>query len=366
MENIKWLLENSGPAIKLRMLNEGLINKNICDINELANELLQIEKIKTALTYFDQFKDFLSIPDRQLWGLVHNCYENCFEMFMPFFIHIGFGKGIKVFDEKIEIMRPVYQYLMETYAFHGLNIIMLLLETGYCFDDIEEYVIERIDKIHKIAAAQIFDIYETDVSKIRQSNKWKDKLILKDRHTENLGGEFPLPLGYDIMLLMRFYKYIKDDTVKQQVYDIMDYIMNPEYQEKIGGNYGWHWAKRENTYHAGSWGWTTPIYGGDNSESDIKWFSLGNMEKMSFPSMMAKSDYFKKCLNYLERYKTERGTYIFPQEYIGAVKYGGASVAPNLLLSQDVLSTLKRNDKKELMHEVYSTFFMAKMKNRIE
>lgn len=79
MDNLQLLIENGGPAIKLRMINESMIDKIAYDVNELVNELLKIEKVKNALIYFDAFKDFKSIPDRdELWGLVHNCYENCF------------------------------------------------------------------------------------------------------------------------------------------------------------------------------------------------------------------------------------------------------------------------------------------------
>lgn len=85
MDNIQWLLENGGSTIKLRMINEGLVNKDEYNLDKLVDDLLQIEKIKTALTYFDKFKDYKSIPPNQLYSKIHSCYEDCYEMFMPFY-----------------------------------------------------------------------------------------------------------------------------------------------------------------------------------------------------------------------------------------------------------------------------------------
>lgn len=94
-------------------------------------------------------------------------------MFIPFFINLGFKVGVPVFDEKVEYIRDVYKYLAETYPFHGLNIIMLLMKAGYYFDDMEKYVLKRLDEIHKVTVVQAFDMYEDDITKIRQLNKWR-------------------------------------------------------------------------------------------------------------------------------------------------------------------------------------------------
>ena len=85
MDRIQWLLENGGPAIKLNMMYEKLIDEDSFDKNELVSELLQIEKVKAAFTYFDKFKHYKTMSGRELGGFIHNCYEDCYELFMPFF-----------------------------------------------------------------------------------------------------------------------------------------------------------------------------------------------------------------------------------------------------------------------------------------
>ena len=44
MENndlLEWLKANAGPTLKIRLINETIIDKDVYDVNELADELLQ-------------------------------------------------------------------------------------------------------------------------------------------------------------------------------------------------------------------------------------------------------------------------------------------------------------------------------------
>ncbi len=360
INNLQWLAQNGGPAIKLRLMNEGLLEKNTYDVNELAAELLQIEKVNTALSYFDQFKEFRSIPDRELWGLVHNTYENCFEVFMFFFINLGFRAGIAVFDEKVEIMRPVYTYLMKTYPFHGLNIIMLLLRAGYYFDDMEEHIVKRIDDIHKVAVKQEFDFYETDISKIRQANKWKDKVILKDIYNPYV-GELPLPISYDVELMLFYSSISRNDNTKRKIDDIMSYILDPRYQ-KTKGYYGWHWDDTNKTYHATTSGWPLPQYDSDEPKANLLL-----LEKVSYSPVICNSEWFRKSIDNLENYKTERGTYITDHfDYVSTAKPSSASIFCSAFIDKIVLPTIKRNDRKQLAYELCSTFYVAMLEKRLK
>jgi hypothetical protein len=240
MENIQWLVKNGGPAIKLRMMNEGLIDKDSYDVEKLVDELLQIEKVKTVLTYFDRFKDYNSTPLNKLYSNIHSCYEDCYEMFMPFLINLGFRAGIPVFDKKVGYMREVYQYLMTQGDAYVSNIVIYLLEAGYYFNDMLGYLERLLYQIHNIAKQQCFDIYETDPSKIRYSKIpeiWKDKPILKDIQAN---GELTVPTIYHIKYIIDIYKYVEDEQVKEKIDTVIKYILHPQYQ-KLRGNYGYGW-----------------------------------------------------------------------------------------------------------------------------
>lgn len=306
MENIQWLIANGGPAIKLRMMNEGLIEKDAYDVEKLIDELLQIEKVRTAFTYFDKFKEYKSIPLNTLYSFIHNCYEDCYEMFMPFLVNHGFKAGMPVFDEKVGYMREVYQYLMTLGGAYVGPIVMYMLEAGYYDDDMLDYMKRFLDKIYNTARQQCFDIYETDSSKIRYSKlpkEWKDKPILKDIH---VNGELTVPTIYHVRYIIDIYKYVDDKEIKEKIDTVIKYILHPQYQ-KLRGDYGYGWFYNK-AYYACSSGVSLPLYEGNN-------FGKTVFELMSNSPIALGTEWFRKCMDFLEQYKTERGTYIFPEDF---------------------------------------------------
>lgn len=375
MGNIEWLIENGGPTIRLRMMNEGLIDKDSYDVNQLVDELLQIEKVRTALTYFDKFKDFISMPDNKLYAYIHNGYEDCFEMFMPFLTRLGFRTGIAILDEKVEYMRDVYLYLttpndsgeLHWSHIHGLTIILYLLEAGYYNHDMLDYMTSRINEWHKIAEMQEFEFYVTDPSKIRRRPKiWEDLPVLKDIHNCEI-GEVPLPTNYSVMGMIYLYKYIKSEETKKKIDDIVKYIFDPRYQ-KTHGYYGIHWSEENKAYHTSAGGVCLPFYESDYLLENDKFSFLNTINMMSYSPVALNSEWFGKCMFFLEQYKTERGTYIFPNDffYHTFVRPANTDVVYNAYISKDVLPKIKKGERRTLALELISTFFILLMKKRIE
>lgn len=373
MENLQWLTKNSGPALRLRMMNEQMIHKDTDSASELLEELMQIEKVRTALTYFDKFKDFKSMPDNILYGFVHNCYEDSFEMFMPFFTKLGFTAGIPILDEKVGYMREIYQYFITPNEsgelhwshVHGLSIILYLLEAGYVFHDMMDYMTARINKAHKITEIQEYDFYETDPLKIRPRPKiWKDTAVLKDIHNCEI-GEFPLPTIYTVMGMLYLYRYINDDEMKKKIDDIIIYILDPRYQ-KTRGDYGIHWSEN-NTYHASAGGVRLPLYEDDVLIGNERYSFLNILNLMSYSPIALASQWFQKSMDFLEEYKTERGTYIFPDDFLyhTFVRPANSTVVYGAYISKDVLPKIKRNERRSFAIELVSTFFVQLMKKRM-
>lgn len=370
---IDWLKENGGPAIKLLMIKEAMIDKKSYDLNKLADDMLQNEEIQNELNYFDQFKEYTT----EFGTLVHNCYENCFERFMPILLSLGFQTGIKVFNEKIKYVEKVYPISAEQdlqkdrMPFAAIIIIWHLLKAGYYSEDIERYTLHRLEYIHKVSVLEKFDFYEDDITNIRQPNKWKDHKILKDMYNPfvyNPGWEeYPLPIIYDIKLILYFYDKINDIEIKKKIDDIMRYILNPLYQAN-GGDYGWIWAVRKNTYHGCTCGFGLPLYNSDDLGNST-WSFLDCLDLASYSPVLLKSDWMKKCMNFMEQYKTEKGTYIFPDKFFSSLTYHNPipkALFYKMFTSKDVLPFVKRNNIKSLAFELYSTFFMMKLKKRME
>lgn len=363
MENILWLQENGGPAIKLNMMNEGLIGKSSYDTQGLVDELLEIEKVREALSYFDRFKDYKSIPLKKLYANIHNCYEDCFEMFMPYFINLGFRAGIPVFDEKVNIMRETYRYLMSLGNDYVSQIIMLMLEAGYFYDEMLEFLNRFINKRYETAKRQCFDVYETDPSKIRYSKlpkEWRNGPVLKDIHVHSFDEtELPLPTIYDVRYIADIYSYVEDTSVKEKMDVIIKYILHPEYQ-KLDGNYGYGWWYNK-AYYANSPGVRLPLYEGRKIDAGYK----NNLEFMSRIPLVTDTEWFLSCVNSLEAYKTERGTYILPEDcfYHTFVRPANTALVYSTFISS--AAKVKRSEKRFFVIELLSTYFVELMKHRI-
>ncbi|MDR1689155.1 MAG: hypothetical protein LBS21_11165 [Clostridiales bacterium] len=357
-KNVQWLTQNGGPAVKLIMMKNGIIDKNVYDVNELADEMLQLDRLKKSLAYFDQFLDYESYTVRDLCGYIHNCYENCFEVFAKLFLRIGFCKGITVFDEKMSIMRNVYNYLMKTHEFQAFSIISTLISAGYLFEDMEPYIIKKIDRLHRTAKLGDYDFYETDINNIRRPNRWKDKLILKDKFVT----DYILPTSYDMDMILEYCRVSGNAEAKQKTEEIMAYLRNPKYQDTYG-DYGWHWAEREKTYHASSPGCPLPMYGKDLTEpkENQKWNLLHVLEMLSLSPVMVKSESFEKTMNYLRRFETAHGTFRFPDEYMLSmyVRPFDLVTVCKSFISKSTHDALKKTVKKSFLSEVCSTLVMV-------
>jgi hypothetical protein len=375
MENtelIKWLIDNGGPAIKLNMIKEGMLDKNLYDLNMLAAEMLHNEEVKNVVDYLDQFKEYTNDFD----ALVHNAYPNCIETFMPVLLSLGFQSGIKVFDDKIKILENVLPISVnndlnsDKMPFAAIIVMFHLLKAGYYSQDIENYVKHRLNYIHKVSLLGRFDFYEDDAAKLRQVAKWKGKTILKDMYNPYIYNQsweiYPLPIIYDIKLILYFYDKTNDEIIKQKIDDVMKFILNPLYQE-TKGDYGWHWDFNKNTYHASTRGYELPLYNSDELGS-LTWLFLDYLDLATYSPILLKSDWMKKCINFLENYKTEKGTYLFPENYFNYLTHHSSipkGLFYRLFISKDVLASIKRNDIKSTALELYGTFLMMKLKKRL-
>ncbi len=369
-DNIKWLTEIGGPSVKLQLMHEGMIESGAFDAQELIGELLSLDKFKTARMYFDKFKNFLTMTDNELFGSIHNCYEDCFEMFMPFFTRLGFRSGLSPeLDEKAGYMKDVYRYLISQDEsgkrrwshVHGLSIILYLLQAGYYNDDMTEYMAERINKAYKIAETGIFGFYETDPSKIKRRPKvWENTPVLKDIHNCEI-GEIPLPTSYLVMGALYFIKPVKDTELIKKTEDIIKYILDPRYQEKRG-DYGIHWTDGKG-YHASAAGVGLPFYNSSELTGSEKTQFKSTLEFMSCSDTALKSDWFAKCMEYLGRFKTERGTYILPEDmlYHVFVRPANTGLIYGAYISKDVLPSVKRTFRKPAATEICSTLFAETM-----
>jgi hypothetical protein len=236
---------------------------------------------------------------------------------------------------------------------------------GCTHKSIIDSTLHRIDAIHKTAIAKIYDIYEVGVKLPKPPKQWINRGVLKDNlNPFSKEAANPLPTIYDISALAYFPEEFIDDDLQQKIDDIIDYILDPRFQQ-LPDYYGLIWDKSKGRYYACGWAPILPLYEGNDRPRHISEYSvLYYLSIMSNFKTARKSKWYKNCLNYIEQFKTEKGTYIFPKEYIDGKNSCPGSISNLIItgikpdeafLSEESMK-LKSKEREALLRELVSTW----------
>lgn len=359
-----WLIEQGGPAIRLRMSavqNSGNVKS---DVDNAVSALLAIDEVHSILNHLDGFQT----PDRDkktLEHLIHYCKDTCIENFFPFIMDMGLKAGIPIFDEKMTPVKDLFKYLFANVneSVHCYYFSLMLHRFFFISDSLFPEIVESIDKrlkaIHKAAKENLFDIYQ-DESKLPKKPKiWADIGVVKDElNPFNSSAEKPLPTIYDIWSLAYYTNVCAGPEKVKIINDIVTYVLDPEFQ-KIREGYGLIWVKDRRIYHSCGWSPTLPLYDIEGRPTQsVPYPILDYLDFMSHFKIVHKSKWFHDCLIHFEQFKTERGTYIFPKEYMRK-KY-----IEKAFLNEGNMS-LRRNERELLIRELVSSMKMVEIYRRI-
>jgi len=346
-----WLLEQGGPAIHLRL--SGGANK------DAISALLDMEEVHAILDYFDGFNT-QERDKKTLEHLVHYFKEPCIYFYFPFVADLGFRAGVPVFDEKMEYVAEIFRYL-DAYAaeyeycyYHPIMLHCFFFIAGYTYPEVIASLEQRLDAIHTSAKERIFDIYQDDSKLRKKPQSWADVGVLKDElNPFSKFVEKPLPTVYDIRALAYYQDMCSSPDKRAKINDIIAYILEPKFQE-IREGYGILWVKDKRIYQACGWSPTLPLYKTPNNPAHVLYGLLDYLPFMSKFEIARQSKWFADCLQYLDQYKTESGTYLFPKEYLHK-KY-----VDKAYLSEANMA-LKRNERDLLKREIVSTMKMVEI-----
>jgi len=342
---IEWLIENSDAVIKYRTLIE-LAEISDKDTKKLKEELLKHSQVQTRLGYLNSPKNLNN------FGVIHGSKNTCLENCIPMLIDFGFKKGITEFDEMVI---PLIQQIKEKFwsippvfcDFGQIVIYPFFLLSEYYDDDLLSYMHERLDIIYNFVSENNYEIYDYDTKYKGIPKAFQDRPIIKPELYIN--GKFKFPLIYDIYGLAALIKIGDKETMKK-IQRVVEYIMSPEYNRLITG-YG-ILSSGNRRYHAMGWDCKLPFYFEDMDINKPNLY-LHRLELMAhFPNAVT-SSWFQQGLNHFESFKTEKGTYAFPKEYLIERE------SPWVLGSH---MSLGENRRKKQFIETESTFRMLKIK----
>ena len=343
MENtVEFLLNNGGSIIKYRTVTELTESKDKQLGKTLEKDLLEYSKTQERLSYLQskaKLHDFNG---------VHGATNYHLENSLPMLLDFGIKKGITPFDK---IMKPILERLKEQVfpenhvlsKFINIIIVPFLYKAGFRENWIENFMNDRLETLYNFTVKKIYDIYDDNNKYKGIPSSFKDRKIIKPNlYTK---GEFQFPLIYDIYGLAEISKEADESTLKK-ISKVIDYILDPAYFQ-LPNDYG-ILVNGNRRYLAMGWDAKLPKNNNETLSPEI----LHRLELMAHFKRAVEHDWFKNAYNKLEEYRTEKGTYIFPETILQ--ERTGCWVCSRHM-------GLGENRRKKLSYELESTFRVMKI-----
>lgn len=345
---IHWLYENGGPVIRLRTARELLPGGGAVEAG-LAQALLQEPIVTHWLLSLDPNK----VTPRTYHGSADTCFENSISMLAQ----LGLDAGMAVLDEKTQPIRDWFSHAMQEDKDHRdvfalVLFASLLAYIGYRDEAIMAFLRKRLCTLFGFVQKADYDLYDDPSLYKGIPTAFKGKPIL--RPSLYPGGDYQFPLIYDLYGLAALSDGADAETAKQ-ISAVIDYILAPEYHQKVAGGYGILYSPG-GKYHAMGWDCKLPCYEGIGEDAQEKGPLLIQRALLlaCFPGA-AGHPWLKGVLAHLESFATGRGTYLFPRHYLKE-SLGYFVSGMHMSLGEN------RRNKNAL--ELESTFYMLLLKKR--
>jgi len=369
-----WLMDNADAPIRYRVAGELL--KDDTAAKNIEPELLENKEVQKWLANLKPNE-----PVQYSIGYMeHGSFDFCLENTIPKLSQLGLHGGFE------QVIDAVNFYVKETnnfyaenphYIYHGFGTPNLLLMANIKNETALKCVLGRLDRLYDFVKQGNYDIYISEEEKKKLTGipqRWKDKNFIKP---ELFKESYRYPLIYDILGLRRLYD-LNNPEVDEKINGVIDYISTDEFHSKISDGYGilisGKYESGNPKYHGMGWdpkypGWfDVASYIGNNNTNSVPSGSHRETETGYVPKLLffaehivnypiaRKTKWFNDLLDYLEKYKTENGTYIFPKEWLPE-KSGYAVGGFHMSFGE--------NRRKKTWLEIESTFYMQLLTQNI-
>jgi len=356
MDPYTWLMQNAGPVVRWRTATE--LIRDSCYRKHLTEELISHPAVRKWLERLslDGLPTPLDMLDaaclKKLGSMVHGgkatCLENVFGKLAEFGLRAGMPQldqrplPFAIFhwepDWKKDIFFQVtWERLMKSIFAWGL------LRLGYPPDEpMQHFMLNHLDTCYKIARDKVYDIYADEDECAQLPKEWAEKPILKQEVMTN----YWLPYIHDLYVFANFPDSMLNDITKCKINTILDYVLDPRFQNFRDG-YGYAWIKERRFCYG--WGWS-PHFTKDPS-------LLLRIELLAHFKHAQESALFKDLLAYLETFAHPEGRYLFPAEYLHESEgyyIGGYGMG------------LAENRRNPAWIEIESTFRILKIKSLLD
>jgi hypothetical protein len=345
---ITWLLANGGPAIRYRTARE-LLGKSAAEISDLADELLQSP---LATMWLDRLE-----PSRDL-NQLHSSKVTAYENVMGKLTQLGCHSGMSLFDEKTRPFRDWLRIEKDSTEFGWTPFMRMVVGSFLCAagyhqePSIQVYFQHRLETLWRFTKEKDFDIY-TDRAQYPDIPKgFHDKPLVKPELYA--GGEEKFPTIYDMYAMAHYPINIQKETVCQKIDAVIEYILHPKYQAFPVG-YGLMRAEKRK-YYAIGWSVHLPRYPAAEQKINEN-LLIQRLVLMSNYRAARRHPWFRENIDWLENYRTDQGTYMFPRAYL--------QERPSGYWVTSAYMGLEENRRMKTAIELESTFWMLKIKKNV-
>ena len=353
-----WLVDNADTPIRYRVARELLKDKK--SAKRIEKELTENPIIMRWL------KHLKPETPAQHHSMEHGSFDFCLENAILKLVQLGLHSEFSQLTNAItyyivKIESVPFEFPVRNRDFHkGFACILisnLLSLTGLDNDAINNFMLLSLNEIYDFVCKDDYNIYYSEEEKRDIPgipSIWKNRKII----TRNLITEygFCYPLLYDIVGLHTLYK-LKDERISHKIQTIINYISTDLFHNTIADEYGIIPAD-DKKFH--SMGWDPKFPGWFSVE---KYLENNNVPKLLFFAQYIakypnthKTKWFHDFINYLDRYRTDNGTYIFPAAWLQE-RQGYAVMGSHLSFGE--------NRRKSNWREIESTFFVQQLKSSV-
>jgi hypothetical protein len=311
----QWLLDNAGPSIRFRTFVEILQEQDVGLVSNALKEMLESPEV------IDWMRRL--IPQFDINSL-HSGRPDAFENVIGKLVQLGFKAGLQPFDNKTLPFRVWLSENVEMYpvaphsVFLRTIIASFLAFAGYdSTSPVKTQMMKRLEALYRFAKQPDFSSIFVDKSGFKGFPKGSEKykLVNPDLYQDQ---QFMLPWVHDIRGLSSCIEILSNQKLRCKVDKIIEMILTPEYQS-LPWSYGL--AKYGTKFYVLGWAAHLPGYASKPEGRDFAELLLTLEFMGKFPAAR-KSPWFVNSIEYLESFRTENGTYLFPRTWLQEKQVG--------------------------------------------
>jgi len=294
-KSISFLLDQGGPILRWRTAQELIPANSIIDKEALYADLLVCPEVRRWIDLLGR-------------GPVHHSKDSSVENVLAKLCEYGLQAG-----PELDAHTLPYCAIGRDQPYYDMALILVpfLVRQGYADEpQVSKWLAQRIDLLYTHACSADYDLYMGEAERqslpaSRQYLHGRPKPFYQLRFN-NHWSVLGLPTCYDLYALAYLPK--GDPLTWHKVESIVSYLLHPAFQETPGG-YIWN-SKLHRPYAAGRvFLACLPTY---KEPEKLVLF----LEMMAQFKCGIASDWFGNGMAHLETFRTERGSYCFPREYL--------------------------------------------------